>query len=271
MMLYFRQMGAGEPVMILHGLYGSSDNWYSIGKELSEDYTVYLPDLRNHGQSPHSKEHNYKLMADDILDLLQTQQITSINIIGHSMGGKLGMYFALQYPSYVKSLTVVDISPGSYKSLTDYSEHSLFHLNMIQQMENLEPEKFTTRNEIDEEMAKVIPNHSLRQFILKNVQRGSDGKFSWKLNIKALKNALPSILEGIDPGKVNNGLGTNAYPVLFIKGNESGYIRLEDLDLIKKIYPSAIMKTIQQAGHWVHVQQPHEFLKIVRQFLKYYC
>lgn len=261
MELFFRKYGQGPPLIIIHGLYGSSDNWVSIGRELANDFEVLLIDQRNHGRSPHSNDHNYQLLKEDLREFMDKQSIEKAIIIGHSMGGKTAMFFAAEYPERVSHLIVADISPRSYKS--SKSSQLLAHTKIIKGMFNLDFYGITNREDIDAILAKSIPENRIRQFLLKNIKRTKDNEYSWSLNIKTIRNELVNILEGLD----DNHSEIMGFPVLFIKGANSDYISDEDIRIIQKIFPYADIETIPEAGHWLHAEQPELFLKKVRDFI----
>jgi len=266
MKLNFRKYGEGPVLIILHGLYGSSDNWISVARELSEHFEVYIPDLRNHGESPHSDEHNYPSMREDLLELLQDQGIKSATLLGHSMGGKTAMFFAVEYPEFVDNLIVVDISPRSYKSEKE-APHTVDHSNIIRAMREVDFEKAENRMDIDMMLSDTIKSQRIRQFLLKNVKRKNKDRFCWKLNLDALQKSLVDILDGIDPVSVNGGTGITGFPVLFIKGQNSDYIDKPDYPLIQQLFPASEIVTIPNAGHWLHAEQPELFMKNIFYFL----
>lgn len=266
MELFFRKFGEGEPLIVLHGLYGSSDNWVTVGRELSGFYSVYLVDQRNHGRSPHSDKHNYYLMKDDLLEFMDNQGIEKANILGHSMGGKTALFFATTYPERVHKLIVVDIAPTSYQMLSESSPQALNHLNIMNALYNLDTEWISTLRDAEEQLSEAIPYKMVRQFLLKNLKRDVNGNYSWLLNVRTLRNELPAILEGLDPDEFQDRQMTS-FPVLFIKGENSEYIGPKDERDILKIFPYAGIQTIEGAGHWVHAEKRDQFLKIVSDFL----
>jgi len=268
MNLSFRKMGQGPPMIILHGLYGSSDNWVSIGKAFAEKFEVFLIDQRNHGNSPHTKEHNYVALRNDLHDFMETQAIEKAVILGHSMGGKTAMYFAVAWPEKVQSLIVVDISPLPYKSVTRPVSQSLDHLNIINAMFSVDFSEVKTREDVNRMLSETLPSEKLRQFLLKNVHRNKeDSRYNWKLNIQTLHDQLPKIMDGLDPKDFMNGNGMTGFPVLFIKAEKSGYIGEEDISAIKTIFPMAEMVIIPGADHWVHVEQPELLIKTISYFV----
>jgi esterase len=266
--LAFRKMGQGPPMIILHGLYGSSDNWVSIARAFSDKFEVYLIDQRNHGNSPHTKEHNYIALRNDLYNFMESQGIEKATILGHSMGGKTAMYFAVAWPEKVQSLVVVDISPRAYKSVTQPVSQSLDHMNIINAMLGIDFSEITTREEVNTLLAESLPSEKLRQFLLKNVKRKSDGSgYEWKLKIQSIHDQLPYIMDGLDPKDFMNGKGITGFPVLFIKAAKSGYIREDDISAIKTIFPMSEMVTIPDADHWVHVEKPELLIKTISYFM----
>ena len=251
MNLFFREVGEGTPIIILHGLFGSSDNWLSIAKALADDHKIYSLDQRNHGQSPHDAEFNYEVMADDLKEFLLKHEIKKPMIIGHSMGGKVAMQFAVDNPEMLKKLIVVDIAPKSYP---------IHHDKILEGLESLSLPSLKSRSEADGKLAKYVTKMGTRQFLLKNLTRTSDG-FAWKIN-------LPVISDNIE--MVGLGLKSDdsfEEPTLFINGRNSDYIKKGDEILIRQYFPHSTLKTIENAGHWVHAEQPAEFLKLVKDFI----
>ncbi|MDP4209025.1 MAG: alpha/beta fold hydrolase [Bacteroidota bacterium] len=267
MKLFFHKLGEGPALVILHGLYGSSDNWITVARKLSEHFTVYLVDLRNHGRSPHVAEHSYQAMAADLNELFIDEGIEKAYLMGHSMGGKTAMLFAAQHPEKISRLIVVDIAPGRYTRVDEPSEHSIAHLNIVNAMLSLDFSQITTRTAIDAELAKFINNISVRQFIMKNVHRNANHSFSWKLNIEAISKGLPNILGAIPLEKTLQGNVLDTFPTLFIRGENSDYITGEHIPEIYRYFPNAEIKGIPDAGHWVHADQPEKFMETLTSFL----
>ena len=267
MKLFHRVIGEGKPIVIAHGLYGSSDNWISIAKQLSTKYKVILVDLRNHGQSPHSSSHSYSDLADDLFELFNKLNLSQATLLGHSMGGKAAMQFAINYPNKLKSLIVVDISPRPYADANGYAPHAKEHLAILSALRELPLKELTSRAEADTMLANKIPSLQLRQFLLKNLDRNESNQFIWKLNLNALWQKLPSLMGGV---KTKEGyIPSKALNVLFIKGALSPYINLEaDKPLINKLFPSAQIISIPNAGHWVHAEEPKLFIETIENFLE---
>jgi esterase len=256
---------AGSPIIILHGLYGSSDNWLSIGKELSRDYLVYLVDLRNHGNSPHTDRHTYPLMKLDLLEFVDRHDIEKAVIIGHSMGGKVAMTFSAEFPERINSMVVIDIGPKSYHSLTDFSSQAIEHMNILSAMQNIDFSITKTREDINTQLKAFIKSPRIRNFLMKNIRREKNNTFSWKIYIEVLLKELPAILERV----VFNAQVVSGFPVLFIKGENSDYILDEDIPGIRNFYPEAEFVTIPGAGHWLHAEKPELVIKTLREFLNH--
>jgi len=263
--LFYREFGTGDPLIILHGLYGSSDNWVSIAHALEAYYRVILVDQRNHGQSPHSNDHNYKLLSNDLKDFCDKLCLHKVILIGHSMGGKTAMQFAADYPERVKSLIVVDIAPWEHldnlTSLGILNEHK----QIINALSTIPLNSLSTRNQADELLSKVVQQIHIRQFLLKNLKREIDGTFSWKLNLTAISNNIEYLMDGVafDSTKDKSTIRT-----LFIKGEKSNYIPLDKADNLKLFFPNSELVVISDTGHWVHAEKPKEFLNAVLRFLK---
>jgi esterase len=251
MKLYYREMGQGLPLVILHGLFGSSDNWLSIGKVLAEHYHVYLVDQRNHGQSPHSDTFSYDAMATDLASFFEERGIDRALLMGHSMGGKTAMLFTTRHPEKVEKLIVVDIAPK------DYPVH---HDTILDGLNALALDSLQSRNEADALLSHYVPEMGVRQFLLKNLARTDKG-FEWKINLPVITASIDIIGEGLDEGDHYEG------PVLFIDGEKSNYIKEGDAPLIHTHFPKANIVTIRGAGHWVHAEKPEEFLQTVQTFL----
>ena len=252
MKLNFRTLGTGDPLIIMHGVFGSSDNWQTLGKVFAENFKVYLVDLRNHGNSPHSDEFNYNVMVKDVIELMDDEGLNKAHILGHSMGGKVAMHLATQHADRVDKLIVVDIAPKYYPP---------HHEQIFEGFHSVDLENLENRKDADEQMAKVISNFGVRQFILKNLDRRKDGSFGWKLNIDAIEQAVEKVGEGIEGDVSFEGT------TLFIAGSKSDYITEEDHDLIRKHFPKTVIATVKDAGHWVHAEKPNELGEMVMEFL----
>jgi len=265
MELFFRKSGAGDPFVILHGLYGSSDNWYSVARDLSSEFTVYLIDQRNHGNSPHHPEHNYDVMSEDLEVFLEKHTIHKPVILGHSMGGKTALAFGLKHPEMVSKMIVVDISPLGYGKHHHSPEHAI-HERIIHALLSIQPDILTSRDEADMLLQKSIALPAIRQFLLKNLKRKPDGGFYWALNLQAIADNLSAIFAGVIP-EIRSDQNVPRFPLLFIKGEYSGYIKKHDEKAIHDFFPWALIETMHGAGHWVHAEQPAALLKTVRDFI----
>lgn len=266
MQLFYQKLGSGHPLIILHGLYGSGENWLTVGKALAGMSEVILVDQRNHGSSPHSDTMNYQSLAADLKELMDTLGIKQAAILGHSMGGKAAMWFATQYPGRVSRLIIADISPRSYRNDTGSSNHIEEHDEILDAMKKADLLACTSIGDVDRQLEDSIPAKRLRQFLLKNLRKTTDGHFEWKINIPALSQNLSFLTEGLDLLTLN-GQSFNQYPVLFIKGEQSPYILEPDILLIRQLFPQALMVTIKNTGHWLHAEEPEMFISIVRKFL----
>jgi esterase len=252
MKLHFKEFGRGEPLIFLHGLFGSSDNFLGVAKNLATQFHVYLLDLRNHGQSPHCAEMNFPVMADDVAEFLNGQKIESANILGHSLGGKVAMEFALRFSERVKKLIVVDIAPRAYAPV---------HEKILAALLALDLKNFSSRTEMEIALAPEIPSLNVRRFLLKNLGQNSAGEFFWKMNLRGLAENYPKLGEAISSSI------PFAKPALFIRGGKSDYISDADIPEIQKLFPRAKIETIASANHWVHADAPEEFLHRVLKFL----
>lgn len=252
MQLHFQTVGTGFPLLILHGLFGSLDNWQPISRKLGGHFQVFALDLRNHGRSPHSDDFNYAVMADDLREFMEQRRLPRVHVLGHSMGGKAAMHFALLHPMLVGRLVVVDIAPRAYAPA---------HLALFEAMLALDLGSFRERHEIDAALASAVPENAVRQFLLKNVGRDEAGAFRWKLNLPAIYRNYPGLNEAIKPVREFTG------PTLFLKGERSDYIGDMDVTLITRLFPKAQITPISQSGHWVHADQPEKLTEMVVRFI----
>ncbi|MGB3848936.1 MAG: alpha/beta fold hydrolase [Tunicatimonas sp.] len=255
MTLHHRTLGdehvAEPPVIILHGVFGTSDNWQTFGKALAERRRVVLVDQRNHGQSPHSTEFNYPAMADDLKMLIEQEQLNDPVVLGHSMGGKTAMFFAVQHPALLSKLIVVDIAPRAY------SPH---HQAVLDAFAAVDIDHIQSRTEAEDQMKSLVAERGVRQFLLKNLQRTDDG-FAWKLNLPVIRDNIEAVGAAVPNDEAVE------IPALFVRGAKSDYIQEEDQELIKRIFPQARTINIEEAGHWVHAEQPNALLEAVNSFL----
>lgn len=254
MKLNFKTFGQGEPLIILHGLLGSLDNWQTLGKRFAENYTVFLIDQRNHGKSPHDALFNYEVLAEDLLAFMDDNYIHSANILGHSMGGKTAMKFAVDNPDKVQKLIVADIAPVKYQEGHKVIFDALFSVDLS---------TVKSRKDVEAQLALTIKEFGIRQFLMKGLTRDKDRKFVWKFNLDDIWASYNNIIDTFeDPDAEFDG------ETLFIKGKNSNYILDEYLVAIEKYFPNYQLKTIENAGHWLHAEQPEMFFKIVNDFLE---
>jgi len=260
--LFYREFGEGFPVVILHGLYGSSDNWVSIARELSDLYRIILPDLRNHGKSPHNQIHTYPSMCKDILELVQKLDINKFVLVGHSMGGKTASFFAREWPDMLAGLVIIDISP--FRTGPEITVSDTLHGLILKKMLETDPSLLESREEADKIFNDVTSSVKVRNFLLKNLQRNNDGVFDWKLNPGNLYDNLENIFDGFekpDHGEVNPVTG---FPVYFLKAMDSDYISEKDYDPIQKIFPAAEIIEVPDSSHWIHAEKPQLLIKLLR-------
>jgi len=250
--LFFRKTGKGKPLIILHGLFGSSDNWLTLAKQLAKNHEVIIPDMRNHGQSPHSDDWEYSFMADDIHHLIDKLQLEKVSLLGHSMGGKTAMLFADMYPELLEKLIIVDIAPRSYP---------IRHRTIIDGLLSININEIASRKEAGEQLSKYIHELGIRQFLLKNLDRNDSG-FRWKLNLGIINDHLENVGMATFPKKAIKA------PTLFVRGINSEYVTDDDVLDIREYFSDVRTETIGNAGHWVHAEQPEAFLKTVLDFLE---
>ena len=252
MKLNYRKLGEGDPLIILHGLFGSSDNWQTLGKRYAEDFEVYLVDQRNHGKSPHSDEFSYELMAADLNELVEELGYDKVKLIGHSMGGKTVMQFAVDHAEMVDKMVVADIG---------FKQYPMHHDQILEGLNSLNLDEIDSRGEADEEMEKVIKEWGVRQFLLKNLYWKEKGKLAWRMNLDVLEEKMENILQEINFEKIDTD-------TLFIRGGKSNYILEEDIEEIESKFPNAEVHTIESSGHWVHAEAQDEFYEVTKSFLE---
>ena len=253
-MLYSRIEGQGQPLLIIHGFLGMSDNWKTLGTQYaSEGFQVHIIDLRNHGKSFHSDDFNYDVMSKDVLEYCQEHNLNKVSIIGHSMGGKVAMLFAITHPEMGDKLIVADIGPKYYKP---HHDEILAGLNAID---------FTSkpdRTEVEEILYPYIPDFGTRQFLMKNLYWITPGQLAFRFNLEAFNNHIDSIGTALPEEAVFEN------PTLFIRGGNSNYILDADVPGIKKHFPSFQLVTIPDVGHWLHAENPKLFFEETFRFLK---
>lgn len=254
MQLFYRHFGSGLPVVILHGLFGLSDNWVTFARQLSRHFSVFIPDLRNHGQSPHSMVFDFPSLENDVLEMIETWGLTEVILIGHSLGGKTAMFFALHHPEMVKKLVVVDISLR--KSLPGGE-----HQQLLDAMLAVDFSHVRSRNDVDSLLREKVPNRRIRQFLLKNIYWRDRHRLDWRPDLRSINDNLLAIFEGVDVQGRYEG------PVMMIRGGLSGYVEDSDLNDLSVKFPGAEVETIANASHWVHADAPGEFFSLVNGFL----
>jgi len=254
MKLFYRRSGQGQPLIILHGLFGQSDNWNTLAKQFSDNgFQVYAVDARNHGLSPHSDEWNYKVMSDDILELIKDNNLEDVIFMGHSMGGKVAMQFAIDHPQHLDKLIVVDIAPKYYP---------LHHQSVLAALQAVDFSVVKARREVEDVLSQYISDLGTKQFLLKNIYWKENGELAWRFNLNVMVQKIENIGEATVSDKICD------VTTLFIRGEKSNYILEEDIDLIQEIFPRSILETITDAGHWVHAEKPKAFFECVMKFIK---
>lgn len=252
--LFYKKYGEQGPAfLILHGVFGMLDNWHSLSKELAKNYQVYAIDLRNHGHSPHSSEMSYELMADDVLQVLIKENIDECILLGHSMGGKVAMQFAALHPEKLKALIVADIAPKRYKP---------GHLEIIAALKSMKFDKVKSRADAQKQFSELIQDPGVRNFLLKNLHRNEDGTYRFKMNLPAIEKAYDHII-----GEIEFSWPLNV-PTLFLKGAKSRYIQPHDQAEIEQWFTEVEFEEVSEAGHWLHADNPQEFLLKVQDFLE---
>lgn len=252
--LHHKIIGTGEPLIIMHGLFGMLDNWMTLAKRFGEFYEVHLLDLRNHGHSFHSDIHNYEAMASDVLDYIEHKKLTNVNLLGHSMGGKTAMLTACLNPELIQKLIVVDIAPKFY------APH---HQSIIEGLFAVKGANIKSRKEADVVLSKHFDNPGIRMFLLKNLFWKTKTELDFRFNLESIVNQIDTI------GSALNENLTFDNPTLFIDGEKSDYILDSDSELIDAHFPDNEIIEISNAGHWVHAENPDMFWEKVMQFLQY--
>ena len=253
--LAFEEFGSegNPPVILLHGFFASSRNWRQIAKMLADSYHVFVPDLRNHGSSPHSWQMDYPAMAADISGFIELHSLHNASLLGHSMGGKAAMSLALGQSQCIRQLIVVDIAPVCYR-------HSF--TNMIQALMDLPLDSIANRKQADTFLSSSIPELSFRQFLLQNLVL-RDGGYRWRIDLDVFMqsadtiSAFPRVAENQSFDK----------QTLFIFGGESQYLRLGDAETITSLFPLAVIDKVPDTGHWLHAEKPDLFVRTLRKFL----
>lgn len=250
--LHSKILGSGQPFLILHGFLGMSDNWKTLGNQFSEDFEVHLIDQRNHGRSFHSDEFSYEVLAEDLKNYINHYQLENCIVLGHSMGGKIAMQFALTNPDFVSKLIVADIAPKVYPA---------HHQYILKALGSVDFKELTSRKEIEIVLQKFIPEKGVVQFLMKNIYRKGKTQFAYRFNLPILNKKYNEVVKTFFQSK------KFIKPVLFLRGGNSGYILDEDMLIIDQNFPNSNLETIENAGHWLHVERPQEFYEKVMLFL----
>ncbi|RTY98084.1 alpha/beta fold hydrolase [Flavobacterium sp. RSP49] len=251
-MLFSKIEGSGQPLLILHGFLGMSDNWKTLGTQFAAHFQVHLLDLRNHGRSLHSENFTYEIMAQDVYEYCQAHGLENINILGHSMGGKIAMLLATLYPALVNKLIVADIGPKFYP------QH---HQDILAGLNAVDFSKKPSRSDVEEIMEKFVSDFGTRQFLMKNLFWQEPGQLAFRFNLAVFNAKMDEI--GIPLPK--NSVFEK--PTLFIRGGKSNYILDSDFEIIKQHFPDSNIETIPNVGHWLHAENPAEFYQKVTSFL----
>lgn len=255
MKLAFREFGSGQPLIILHGLFGQSDNWNTLAKQFAEqNFHVLAVDQRNHGLSPHSEEWNYEVMADDIKELIDDHKLKDPLLLGHSMGGKTVLFFEWKYPSVAKKIIITDISPRAYRP---------HHQDVLAALYAVDLATVKTRKEAEAKMNEYITDFGTKQFLLKNIYwKDSDNNImDWRFNLKVINEKYDNI-------GVEAPVFKSETPCLVIRGEKSNYVNERDMEDFKNRFSDCKLETIAGSGHWVHAEKPKEFFEVAMRFLK---
>jgi len=249
--LFYQAHGQGEPLVVIHGLLGSSSNWSTTSELLGRRLQVFAVDLRNHGNTPHSNEFSFDSMAEDLKYFMESQNLRQAMILGHSLGGRVAMEFADRYPEMVSKLIVVDVAPKAYPPI---------HNEMIDAMLALDLGMYESAKEVVVALAAAVPSIQVRNFLTKNISRLSNGRLCWKVNLQAIRDNIDIL------GCSTNFKNSYLKPVLFIRGELSDYVLEEDESTIWSEYPHAQIAPIAGAGHWVHIDAKERFIETVLKF-----
>jgi len=252
-LLHSQIFGSGKPLLILHGFLGMSDNWKTLGNQYAENgFEVHLLDQRNHGKSFQSNEFNYDLLIEDLKYYMTHHNIEKAIILGHSMGGKTAMQFACTYPEKVEKLLIADIAPKYYPP---------HHQPIINALNKINVSELSSRTEADEQLSKYIKDFGTRQFLLKNLYWKEKGKLDFRFNLDVLTDKMEEVGENIST------TASYAGPTLFLRGDKSEYIAIDDYPLIKRHFPNAIIEVVEKAGHWLHAENPKQFYELSYNFM----
>ena len=254
MELSFQDIGEGQPIVIMHGLFGAAKNWNSIAKQMARKYRILTVDLRNHGSSPWTDTMSYVEMAEDMIEFLDQRGLEKAHIVGHSMGGKVAMTMALKFPQRVESLVVADMAPVKYPNMVFKS--------YVEKLQSVDLSQVSRRSDVDPMISDVIENPAVRAFLLGNLENTPDG-LKWMVNLDTLGREMDKI-GGVPALRMDV-----SYPekTLFVSGANSDYVQQTHHQLIKHLFPKVEFKVIENAGHWVHAEKPHDFMAALTDFL----
>lgn len=251
MKLHYRSLGDGEPLYILHGLFGSSDNWQTLAKKYAEHFEVFLIDQRNHGRSPHSDEFDYPAMAEDLLEFVFDQQHLSVNILGHSMGAKTGMFFTKERPELVDKLLAADMGVQAYE---------VHHQQILAGLKSIDFSVQNSRTLVESHLEKFVPEASVRSFLMKGLYWREKGKLDWRMNVDSIAQNIEKIVLEVPEGSVDT-------EALFLTGGKSNYLTSDQYNMVTQHFTNATFETIPDAGHWLHADRPDQFLEKSLEFL----
>ena len=252
--LFSKTYGEGAPLLILHGLLGSGGNWHTLSRNVfAKHFKVFAVDLRNHGRSPHTERFDYPAMVTDLELFVGKHALGQVDVIGHSLGGKAAMYFALENPTLVNRLVIVDIAPRSYEA-----SHQIY----LDALASVDLPGVQSRADVEAKLAETVSSAPIRQFLMKNLAYDSEsGRYSWMVNLDAVRREYDNINASIGNTWTFEG------PTLFVRGENSNYIADEDMEQIRHLFPAARLETIPNAGHWIHADNPKDFSQVVLDFL----
>lgn len=254
MKLHFKKSGEGKALFILHGLFGMGDNWATLAREFANNgFCAYQIDQRNHGRSGHSFDFNYSFMAHDLFELMKDEDLKKVDVIGHSMGGKTAMYFAREYPQLIEKLIVADIAP-SY-----YPQH---HHSVLTTLHSMDLNHISGRKQAEKHLRNALNDEGTIQFLLKNLYWKTDTQLDWRFGLQEIEENIEMVGEALP------GTDVIDVPTLFLKGERSGYIQAEQEELIRQRFSNVQIETVPNAGHWVHAENPKDFLGLCLRFLE---
>lgn len=262
MKIHFKKLGEGPALIIIHGLYGNGGNWLEIAQYLKDKFTVYLPDMRNHGNSSHSEEFGYDCMAEDIYKIIEEQRLSQITLLGHSIGGRTAMRLAMLHGEIIKQLIIVDMPPVTIQTKKRYPLLFQAHVDIARSMINMPIDTFSSLTEANDYLAKTMPIQEIREFLLKNLKTDENQMFYWQINLPAIFNNLKEIIVGDKIMNTQIDCST-----LFIKGEISSYLTMKDFDTIELLFPNMQFEMVKGASHWVHIDKPVIFKSLLTKFL----